>query len=202
MESIKLYISSNKDWLFPTLGALAALFAWIVKRSLRREPNSVGDVVQRTGDVVVNNNFTGPTTMNQSESWEQPEPAVAHAKERITILFIDDDLSFKIVSMLKKAGWKRVSIVADVDRVDHEKIKAADILFIDVQGVGKKLGFDREGLGLMKAIKMKYPEKKAVIYSGVSSHDIFADEIDHADGRLRKTAEFIQFEQKIEELVS
>ncbi len=198
MDATKQYIIDNKEWLFPVFAALAAITTWLFRRLGRPS----GPLVESNGqhaEANVTNNITihGPAQVSKSD---RLEASLGDAKERVGILFIDDDTGFKIVSMLRKAGWRRVSIVADIDRVDHEKVKSADIIFVDVQGVGKKLGFDREGLGLLKAIKTKYPAKKAVIYSAVPLHDIFADEIDHADGRLKKTAEFIQFEQKIEEL--
>lgn len=103
--------------------------------------------------------------------------------------------------MLRKAGWKRISITKDIDRLDSDKLKQADIIFVDIQGVGKLLEFSLEGLGLMKAIKERYPTKKLILYSAVPSHDIFAEGIDYADARLRKSAEFIEFEKTIEDLL-
>lgn len=202
MSSITNYIAANKEWLFPVIGLLAAALTWLLKLRHRKSAPSPGSPSSPTAHpqpVVVNNNF-GATAGASSNPPIQPPPTDS-VKERTTILFIDDDTTFKIVSMLRKAGWKRISIIKDIDRLDSEKLKQADIVFVDIQGVGKQLEFNREGLGLMKAIKERYPEKKVIIYSAVQLHDIFAEGIDYADARLRKSAEFIEFEKTIEDLL-
>jgi DNA-binding NarL/FixJ family response regulator len=118
------------------------------------------------------------------------------------ILFIDDDRTFKMVSLLKRGGWQNVAVIADVRRLDQEELVAADIIFCDVQGVGQKLSFAGEGLGLAKAIKQKYPDKKIVIYSAITGHDPFSDGFRLADDMLSKNAEFYEFEKTALDLLS
>ncbi len=210
MGPIITFVYDNKIWFGPLVALLATGLIWLIKNSGDGKKGGASTpAITNKSDVTVTNNFTMPAPIPSSTNSAAPlsprddqaqqfAAAALNSKERVTILFIDDDVEFKIVSMLRKAGWKRVSIIADVDRVDHEKIRAADIIFVDVHDVGKKLGFEREGLGLMKEIKRRYKDKKVIIYSGVPLHDIFTDELDYADARLRKSAEFIEFENKIE----
>lgn len=69
----------------------------------------------------------------------------------------------------------------------------SDIFFVDIQGVGKKLDFQDEGLGLANALK----NKKVVIYSAENRGDRFHE----ADDSLPKNAEPFQFQQTIENLL-
>lgn len=77
----------------------------------------------------------------------------------------------------------------------------SDIFFVDIQGVGKKLDFQDEGLGLANALKNKYPNKKVVIYSAENRGDRFHEALKKADDSLPKNAEPFQFQQTIENLL-
>jgi hypothetical protein len=55
-------------------------------------------------------------------------------------------------------------------------------------------------MGLVKDIKLKYPEKKIILYSSVSKQDIFSDALDFADKRLKKQSSLIPFVKAIEEM--
>jgi hypothetical protein len=118
------------------------------------------------------------------------------------VLFIDD-LKFKTVDRLQKNdGWKHARWLKDVESLDQTEIAEAHILFIDVQGVGKKLFPTEEGLGLICAIKKKYPDKKVVMYSAESKGkiDAFHQAAQLVDGRLRKTADHYEFQSTLEKL--
>ena len=86
----------------------------------------------------------------------------------------------------------------DIDNLDHDIVKNADILFVDVQGVGVSLGFKDEGLGLVEALKEKYPHKKVIIYSVVSQGDRFHNAFNVCDGQLSKDADPYQFQRVLE----
>jgi thioesterase domain-containing protein len=81
------------------------------------------------------------------------------------ILFVDDDTKFKVVNILKTAGWEHTTITKDIACLTDPIVTQTDIFFIDINGVGKKLGFRDEGLGLAYAIKDRYPSKRVIIYS-------------------------------------
>jgi len=69
----------------------------------------------------------------------------------------------------------------------------ADILFIDIQGVGKAMKFADEGLGLASAIKNKFPKKKLIIYSAQTTGERFHEALKKADYSLPKNAEPYEF---------
>lgn len=123
-------------------------------------------------------------------------------KDSTRILFIDDDTRFKIVTMLKKQGWVHTSIMKDLKNFEAPKFKEANVVFVDIQGVGKDMGFGQEGLGLADAIKEKFPDKKVVIYSAEKTGDRFHKALQKADASLSKDADLYEFELTLEEVLS
>jgi len=115
------------------------------------------------------------------------------------ILFIDDKI-FPVVEILKTEGWSKTSRIKDVDSLEQMEVKEAHILIVDIQGVGKKLKFKDEGLGLIIALKEKYPNKKVIVYSAEDQGKIqaFHPGIDAADKRLSKHADPYQFTVAVE----
>lgn len=115
------------------------------------------------------------------------------------ILFIDDKV-FPLIDILKNEGWKNTSRIRDVDALEQTDIKEAHILIVDIQGVGKKLQFKDEGLGLIIALKEKYPGKKVIVYSAEDQGKIqaFHPGIDKADKRLSKNSDPYQFTKAVE----
>ena len=121
-------------------------------------------------------------------------------KEEVNILFIDDNhLSLPIISILKNIGWKNTTSVVDVTDLEDDKVKKADIMFVDINGVGST--FEYEGLGLSSALKKRYPEKKIVIYSAYEPDDIFYKVRSEVDGHLSKNADPYEFTSLIEHLL-
>jgi len=115
------------------------------------------------------------------------------------ILFIDDK-SFPLIDILKTAGWSNTKRIKDAESLEQIEIKESHILIVDIQGVGKKLKFKDEGLGLIIALKNKYPNKKIIVYSAEDQGKIqaFHAGIDAADKRLSKNADPYQFQIVIE----
>jgi hypothetical protein len=115
------------------------------------------------------------------------------------ILFIDDK-AFPLIDILKTAGWTSTKRIKDAESLEQTEIKEAHILIVDIQGVGKKLKFKDEGLGLIIALKNKYPNKKIIVYSAEDQGKIqaFHAGIDAADKRLSKNSDPYQFQIVIE----
>lgn len=124
--------------------------------------------------------------------------SLADLKDKTRILFIDDRET-DLVSALKKEGW-RVKYVDDLDSYNNTDLVDSQIICSDIKGVGIKLNVQGEGLGLVKAIKAKYPEKKIILYSSISSHDIFDNAIDLVDKKLFKDGQVHPFDAAITEL--
>lgn len=120
------------------------------------------------------------------------------------VLFIDD-IKFETADRLKKEdGWKNTQRIKDVSSLDQTEIIEAHIIFVDVQGVGKKLFPGEEGLGLIRALKKKYPEKKIIMYSAESKGkiDAFHDSIKMVDSILKKNSDHYEFQSTLERLAN
>lgn len=121
-------------------------------------------------------------------------------KGSIKILFIDDKHGdYKMVSILKRAGWTNTKAVKDILDLDNHLILESDIIFVDINGVGTTM-FEDQGLGLASALKNKHPKKKIVIYSAETSGDRFHKALRQVDDCLPKNAEPYQFINLVESL--
>lgn len=119
-------------------------------------------------------------------------------KNTAQILFIDDE-DFNVIKMLRKAGWKNIKRIPDFANLDIIDLKNANVVFVDIKGVGIVGGYKNEGIGLAAAIKKKYPNKGVILYSGTLEYNIFDPDIDIVDAKLQKNAEPIQFSYLIEQ---
>lgn len=168
--------------------------------------NSSGDATNVSGSsvavqggysIIGNNNTFNNQAGNEPSGNEKPYDVI-DLKATCRILFIDDD-KVSCIGPLRKSGWKNIKKIGDTANLDMQDIRLANIVFVDILGVGKILEFENEGIGLAAAIKRKYPEKGVVIYSATPEHKIFDPDLDILDGRLDKNAEPIQFSNKIEQ---
>lgn len=167
--------------------------------------NSEGDTANLSGgsqtgalNIVGNNNTIYKATQEGPVGNEQANEIV-DLKSISQILFIDDEKLPTVIKTLRKAGWKNIRRIGDTANLDLADIQIANIIFVDIKGVGKELGFKNEGMGLAAALKDKYPAKGVVIYSATPEHNLFDPDIDKVDGRLFKNAEPIQFSNMIEQ---
>ena len=117
----------------------------------------------------------------------------------MSVLFVDDDVKFQVVNILKRNGWTNTKIIKDVVSLEQPEVAAADIFFIDIQGVGVSLGFKDQGLGLVVALKKKYPMKKIVIYSAENAN-AFHSAFGQANERISKDADPYEFMETVERL--
>lgn len=118
---------------------------------------------------------------------------------KTSILFIDDDANFNVVKILKDSGWKKSKTVPDIKTLDIQAVKDADIIFVDINGVGKLLKLEFEGLDLALMLKQKYSDKKVVIYSANRNSNSFHQAWDICDFKLEKNALPYQFQNLVEE---
>ena len=117
-------------------------------------------------------------------------------KHNTHILFIDDE-EFPILENLRDAGWSVVRL-EDLKNIDDDNVIRSQIIFVDYKNVGKHLSKREEGIGLIKALKVKYKKKKRVIlYSGHNRFNLGHD-IKAADNFLSKNSESYEFIQMIE----
>lgn len=205
MEFIINCILENKEWLFSGLGV--TLLAFVAKHFMTRDNNNKDKQTQlqannQTQNVTVNlaqsQPFTDSVKPNEKKS---STLSIDGIKAQTNILFIDDDKKFKIVPILKKAGWRNTYFFPnpDVTDINAEKIRNAHIIFVDIKGVGTTM-YDNEGLDLVVDLKKKYPEKKVVMYSSVQEHSLFHEAIKMADERIPKNSYAAVFVSVIEKL--
>lgn len=166
--------------------------------------NSDGDTSNMANNSVSGFNVNGSnnTIINQLRtipSGEEQTNANIDMKGTCQILFIDDENLSTLIKTLRKSGWKNIKRIGDTANLDLPEIRNANIIFVDIKGVGKELQFRNEGVGLAAALKNKYPSKGVVIYSATSEHNLFDTDIDKVDARLYKNAEPIQFSNMIEQ---
>lgn len=190
------FLKENYEWLFGGIGVTALFFIvdkFVFKSNAKSEKNDKKEIKNKNS-ITINNNI------QKQETEEKQETQTKKDKSNLRILFIDDQhTKFKMVSILKKSGWKNTNSVKDITDLDDYKAKEADIIFVDINGVGKTL-FKDEGLGLASALKKKYPEKKIVIYSSETKGDRFHKALREVDDCLSKNAEPYQFINLIETL--
>lgn len=133
-----------------------------------------------------------PSTLNR-------EGIIELMKPKVKTLFIDDDKNFKVVNVLKDAQWKNTKSVEDIKGLDIAIVKDANIYFVDINGVGKLLECEHEGLDLALMLKEKYPLKKVVIYSASKETNSFHKAWDVCDYKLEKNALPYQFQKLVEQ---
>jgi len=192
--SVDLDTSEKVASLVAALIAIASFLFWRFKGRDRTPPENRSNSFNQSNNqsVVVNLPHTDPTQADI-----QTLPSEADLKSSKRILFVDDDRAFKMVAILKKMGWINTRLVTDVVSLDSPPLREADVVFVDVQGVGRSMQYTDEGLGLTLAIKRRYPKKRVVIYSSQTQGPQFHEAHRIADYALPKTAEPIQFEEVI-----
>ena len=123
--------------------------------------------------------------------------SIDEIKKRTQIVFIDDEPLESLLVNIREAGWN-VRQVNEINNFDSDELRNADIIFIDYKGVGLKLAPSEEGIGLVKAIKVKYPEKQVVFFSGyagfIPGHEVH----DIADDWIQKNSDPYVYIERIE----
>lgn len=172
-------IWDNKEWLFSGIGVLAV---GILTKIFF--PFNKG----KTNEINININ-------NGKQELDEPEKN--RLKDLTHILFVDDDTKFKVVSIMKKAGWKNTKSKKDIVNLDDSDATQANIIFVDINGVGRIL-FDDQGLGLAQALKKKYPKKIIILYSAEPKGNMFHKALQVVDDCLPKNAEPYEFINMVE----
>jgi hypothetical protein len=207
---------TNFEWepVAGFLGGLSALLYQIWERSKHKDVSDintksepiVNTISNNASNVVhvnvgtseketVQNNVINPFPAEMSSN--ERDAAIELMKQKLNILFIDDDTKFNIVKVLRDSGWKKTRTIADIKSLDMTTVKDSDMYFVDINGVGKFLELPNEGLDLALMLKEKYPNKKVVIYSASPTGRVFHKAWDMCD-RIDKNALPSQFTNTVE----
>lgn len=188
-----------------TAGGLAIMgaigtFIWRgIKRNDETSGHSGQSINATTGNQTVTVNVGGQQNASEIKNPNDSDEIhhLTNLKRTTNILFIDDDRGFKIVGILKKMGWEHTKLVTDITSLEQQPLLDAQVVFVDIQGVGRAMQYTDEGLGLALAIKRRHPKKRVVIYSAEEKGARFHEALQEADYSLPKTAEPIRFEDTI-----
>lgn len=188
-------------WAFGGAGLSVIGAAWYFLKPTEEKPSTNKN--KNVNKVEINQNFYDKRGIQNKTvvPGKKKFTSIEEAKTSARLLFIDDDTRFNLVKILKKAGWPNVDIIKDVSNLEDKTLKFSDIVFVDIQGVGKQMNFQDEGLGLSKAIIDRYPEKYLVIYSSERDGNRFHEAIRKADDQLYKHADSYEFEKCIVDLL-
>jgi len=165
---------------------------------------NLNSIISPVNNLNVNiGNFENNKNTNEEEQLPSRtlnrEALIDSLKSKVKILFIDDDKKFNIVKIFKDSQWKNTSSVVDIKSIDEPKVKEADIVFVDINGVGKLLECKDEGLDIALMLKQKYPNKKVIIYSANKNNDNFHPAWDACDFKLEKNALSYQYLSLVEQ---
>ncbi len=200
------WLINNKEWFFSGVGiaviaALVGLWKYFGINS-QAVPATIDQNNENISNIEINisNPISSSSASKEKEIPKKKTISLDDYKNSTKILFIDDDARFKVVKILSRSGWVHTKLIKDCDTLDDRDVIDADILFIDVQGVGVSMGFSDEGLGLALAIKEKHRDsKKVVIYSAETEGERFHEALRKADSFLAKNADPYQFQRLVEE---
>lgn len=159
-----------------------------IKGDGNTQQNGESNSIMHINEVNINSN-----AFETSPKAESKELSSDDIKAKVKVLFVDDQ-EFPVVEYLRSIGYLGVDYMEDIVDIDDNKVKYAHIIFLDINGVGLKMGFKNQGMGLCGAIKKKYGDSKRVIlYSGETSGDIFDEDAKKADETLAKNSDYMQF---------
>ncbi len=210
------WIIANKEWIFSGVGVF--LIGLIINFFFNKNSDneSLGLTKIRAtinpefnteikpeikNEINITNNLNGENKQENlvPKSASSTKDELDTRKKLTNILFVDDDTKFKIIKILNVAGWINTKIVKDIENPDSDLVKNSHILFVDINGVGIKMGFSDEGLGLANYLKKKYPEKKVILYSTESAGNRFHEALRKVDDFLYKNADPSEFQEIIEQ---
>lgn len=182
---ILTWLRSNVEWVFSGIGVSVATVALGLWRKERPE-------AMNSSSVTTSNHQTVNVNVSPAPLEKPQNVGKVKSKASVSILFIDDDVKFQVVNILKRNGWTNTKIIKDVISLEQPDVASADIFFVDIQGVGVSLGFKDQGLGLVIALRKTYPLKKIVIYSAENANAFHAA-FGQANEKISKDADPYEF---------
>lgn len=203
LNQIWEWVVNNKEWLFSGAGISILILLGKLKdisKFFRKTKGWIGKQIRSLGEKLEKpEEPRAKGAINVLKGVSIDESDLNLLKKKVNVLFIDDDSKFKVVNILKNAGWVNTHCVPDISNIDDQIIKDSDIVFVDVQGVGKELQYRDEGLGLASSIKKRYNRKKVVIYSAITKGERFHEALRIADDSLDKNADPYEFLSLVEQ---
>ena len=170
------------DTILQLVIAIIGLFCagWAIKVVVKKISSSQTQDNDQSGNgnnnqnlnLFIGDGMSGNVQIGNGDKSSLPENREADTKSALNrkekgsvhVLFIDDQ-KFDNVDVLKNAGWRNTKAIKDIKAIDCPEVLAADVIFIDINGVGTSLFPKEQGLGVAVQIKSRYSEKCVVVYS-------------------------------------
>ncbi len=170
------------DTILQLIIAIIGLFCagWAIKVVVKKISSSQNQDNDQSGNgnnnqnlnLFIGNGMSGNVQIGNGDKSSTPENKEADSnstscrkeKGSVHVLFIDDQ-KFDNVDVLRNAGWKNTKSIKDIKAIDCPEVLAADVIFVDINGVGTSLFPKEQGLGVAVQIKSRYSEKCVVVYS-------------------------------------
>lgn len=185
---------NNKEWVFSGIGItiLGLIMNWLKKFfSTNKEDNP-------TKTNIITQTVNLGTTAEPLVSGKGKSLIQQRSKGSIPILFIDDN-KVSFIPAMKKAGYTLIRYIKDCNNIHCEQVKDAEIIFVDVNGVGISLFPQEQGFGLARAIKQQFPSKCIVLYSAEPQY--FRKDYKFFDSVLPKNSEPYEFTKIIDDWI-
>ncbi len=100
------------------------------------------------------------TDLSENAALKLPN-SIAELRKHVNMLIIDDN-DFGPESYLKANGYQ-IHHKQDIDTI--KDVEPYDIILCDIAGVGKKLGYTKEGAFIIREIHANYPNKRIIAYT-------------------------------------
>lgn len=104
-------------------------------------------------------------------------PNISELRKHVNMLIIDDN-EFMPESYLTKNGYQ-VHRKPDIDTI--KDVEPFDIVLCDISGVGKKLGYAKEGAFIIREIHENYPNKRIIAYTSYTYNTDYNQYLSLAD---------------------
>lgn len=102
------------------------------------------------------------TIYDLNDSFIQKIPkSISELRKHAGILIIDDN-DFLPEEYLKSNGFQ-IQHKKDIDTI--KDVEPYEIIMCDISGVGKKLGYAKEGAFIIREIHANYPDKRIIAYT-------------------------------------
>ena len=102
---------------------------------------------------------------------------ITDIRKHVNMLIIDDN-DFIPENFLKANGYQ-LHHKTDIDSI--KDVEPYDIILCDISGVGKKLGYDKEGAFIIREIHANYPNKRIIAYTSYTYNPEYNQYLSLAD---------------------
>ena len=100
--------------------------------------------------------------------WKQKNPIDMKPRRELIDMVVLDDEGFDILS-LNCLNFKKIRVMDKFN--DVSDFLQYNVILCDIKGIGKSLDSSLEGIAVARQIKINYPEKIVLQYSGQSVLD-------------------------------